>query len=220
MSDVSIPQKRCTKCGQVFPKTIEYFRLRCQGKYYRSECRDCEYQHKLRSQKRNRESANERTRRYREQYPEKDHEYYLAHKDDIKVRALRWNQSNRTKRNARLRKNYAERSGVREKRQRYYQGHKSQARIHRRQRRMRERLGGQRASTVEIKALYEQQDGRCGYCGIPIFWDIAGDIHIDHIQPIAKGGGNDIGNLLCTCADCNLSKHEKIFDEWQLLRLW
>lgn len=43
MTDLSIPQKRCTKCGEPFPETPEFFR---PAKGYKnglnSQCRDCE----------------------------------------------------------------------------------------------------------------------------------------------------------------------------------
>lgn len=71
MSILSIPQKHCTKCGREFPATTKFFRLRNQGKYLRSECRECEHKHKLESQKRNRASANERARRYGLRHPDK-----------------------------------------------------------------------------------------------------------------------------------------------------
>ncbi|MGI9306110.1 MAG: HNH endonuclease [Gammaproteobacteria bacterium] len=38
----------------------------------------------------------------------------------------------------------------------------------------------------------------CHRTGIPL--------HVDHITPLARGGGNDAGNLQTLCAACNLGK--------------
>lgn len=52
-----------------------------------------------------------------------------------------------------------------------------------------------------------KRDGfKCQYCGAS-----APDVvlHIDHISPVSKGGGNDIMNLITSCEACNLGKSDK-----------
>ncbi len=46
----------------------------------------------------------------------------------------------------------------------------------------------------------------CQYCG-----NKAPDIvlQLDHIKPVAKGGKNDIINLITSCFDCNNGKRDK-----------
>ena len=56
-------------------------------------------------------------------------------------------------------------------------------------------------TSAQWKALVDRVGGRCGYCGG------AGPLHADHRVPIARGGTNDIGNILPACARCNLRKH-------------
>jgi 5-methylcytosine-specific restriction endonuclease McrA len=53
---------------------------------------------------------------------------------------------------------------------------------------------------TEIRSLVASYLGRCAYC-----FDAKAE-HIDHVVPVAKGGTNDIGNLVPACARCNLSK--------------
>jgi len=55
-----------------------------------------------------------------------------------------------------------------------------------------------------------RRDGfACQYCGrTPP--DVV--LHVDHIQPVAAGGGNDETNLVTACADCNLGKADKPAD--------
>ena len=50
----------------------------------------------------------------------------------------------------------------------------------------------------------------CQYCGRS-----APDVvlQVDHIQPVSKGGQNDISNLITACQDCNLGKGAKPLNE-------
>lgn len=50
------------------------------------------------------------------------------------------------------------------------------------------------------KAVFERDAYRCQLCGD---WH---DLHIDHVQPVARGGGNAIDNLQTLCGPCNLRK--------------
>lgn len=45
----------------------------------------------------------------------------------------------------------------------------------------------------------------CGWC----LSDCSDDFHIDHIQPLARGGLHEITNLTIACPDCNMSKKAK-----------
>jgi hypothetical protein len=54
----------------------------------------------------------------------------------------------------------------------------------------------------------------CQYCG-----GNAPDIllHVDHIHPYAKGGTNDIINLITSCVGCNLGKSDRQLDDSSVL---
>jgi hypothetical protein len=51
--------------------------------------------------------------------------------------------------------------------------------------------------------VFKRDSFACQYCG-----KAAPDVilHIDHINPIAGGGDNDVMNLITSCIDCNLGK--------------
>lgn len=53
------------------------------------------------------------------------------------------------------------------------------------------------------------RDGfRCCYCGrTPQDHGVA--LHVDHVVPRAKGGGETLDNLVTACLDCNLGKSDK-----------
>ncbi|MFG3405618.1 HNH endonuclease [Streptomyces sp. NPDC048142] len=59
-------------------------------------------------------------------------------------------------------------------------------------------------SRAETFARYAET---CAYCDAPAE-------HIDHVNPISKGGADAPHNLLPACAPCNLSKGAKSLAEW------
>lgn len=54
--------------------------------------------------------------------------------------------------------------------------------------------------------------GPCVYCG-------AAAEHADHVWALARGGGDDMGNLAPACAACNNSKGPKLLTEWDADRV-
>ena len=76
------------------------------------------------------------------------------------------------------------------------------------------RVGASRRRTRELNAvgsftsqdiaeLYAAQNGRCIYCNK----QFQQKYHVDHIQPISRGGTNNRSNLQLLCKPCNLAKH-------------
>lgn len=53
---------------------------------------------------------------------------------------------------------------------------------------------------------------RCAYCDRSLAY---GEIHIDHIIPLSKGGTNDFENLALSCKPCNLHKGARTPEEWR-----
>ena len=62
--------------------------------------------------------------------------------------------------------------------------------------------------------IYKRDKFTCQYCGRK-----APDVvlNIDHIEPIANGGTNDILNLLTSCFDCNSGKSNIPLDKNEVL---
>lgn len=80
-------------------------------------------------------------------------------------------------------------------------------RLHQRERARQKRNAGF-SITSELKSrLLSEQGHRCGLCGVGIR-DI-GDCDVDHLQPLAKGGSNDIVNLVAAHRQCNKEKAAK-----------
>jgi len=65
------------------------------------------------------------------------------------------------------------------------------------------------SKTVRFE-VFKRDSFKCQYCG-----KCAPEVilHVDHIDPVSKGGGNDIMNLVTACVDCNLGKSDKTLDD-------
>ena len=71
-----------------------------------------------------------------------------------------------------------------------------------------------KAGNVPSTYIKELRKLPCNYCGNYF----EGQMHIDHVVPIAKGGKHLIENLVSACKSCNLSKADKMLDEWMATR--
>jgi 5-methylcytosine-specific restriction endonuclease McrA len=63
-------------------------------------------------------------------------------------------------------------------------------------------------SGKEVRARFAQFDHRCAYCGA------GGDLHIEHVVAISRGGGHAIGNIVPACESCNYSKRDHQPETW------
>lgn len=63
--------------------------------------------------------------------------------------------------------------------------------------------------SISPKLRFEvlKRDGfTCQYCGRS---SPEVELHVDHVVPVAAGGGNDPGNLTSACVECNLGKSDR-----------
>jgi 5-methylcytosine-specific restriction endonuclease McrA len=66
----------------------------------------------------------------------------------------------------------------------------------------------------QIRARFAEFDYSCAYCGA------RGDLHIEHLVPIARGGTHVLGNILPACQRCNFSKAAKDAEPWYRAHPW
>lgn len=70
---------------------------------------------------------------------------------------------------------------------------------------------GQTPVAISVNALltrFGQFGNCCAYCGC------AGDMEIEHVVPISRGGAHDISNIVPACAPCNSSKSAREMEAW------
>lgn len=78
----------------------------------------------------------------------------------------------------------------------------------------RERKARERGSTTlmltpdQLWRRWVQFDHCCAYCGTN------GDLHMEHVIPISKGGEHHLGNIVPACQRCNYSKHTFEVQAW------
>lgn len=71
--------------------------------------------------------------------------------------------------------------------------------------------GGQ-FTAADVRACLEMQGSRCFYC----LASLLDGFHVDHMQPLSRGGSNGPENIVCACAKCNTSKGAKTAAEFIL----
>ena len=85
-----------------------------------------------------------------------------------------------------------------------------------RRRRARRKGAGGSHTVEDVRAIVAMQtpagkrNPRCWWCDE----EIGGTYHVDHRIPLAKGGGDEPGNLVIACPRCNLSKHTRMPHEF------
>ena len=164
----------------------------------------------------------EESKRYRDKYKEeikeRKHLEYLKHKDAYKARA---------RKSAKL--TLATPEGKRKKyeyQQQWIQTPKSKAwrkeymktycaanreKFAEYERRRQAVIYGVDAEKIDYEALYNASP-ECFYCGDPLERN---EVHYDHYVPLNKGGAHIASNIRVACEFCNLSKHDKLPEEFE-----
>lgn len=188
----SIPQKKCTKCGESKPANAEYFTKQKNGKFgLYSICRACCKQ------------------RDKERYADP------TQKQKMKDTHQEWVNSNRDKLAAIERRYYYNNQGLilereriqgKVRRKRYNERHPERNSNSRAKRRS--AIGSHKKSDVELQI--KSQKSKCWWCGNKI----EETYHVDHRIALNKGGTNWATNICISCPPCNLSKGDKFSWEW------
>ena len=53
------------------------------------------------------------------------------------------------------------------------------------------------------REVLERDGWRCRECGKP------GRLEVHHLEPLHKGGSNDVGNLVALCRGCHIAAHRR-----------
>jgi HNH endonuclease len=59
--------------------------------------------------------------------------------------------------------------------------------------------------------VFKRDSFTCQYCGLKAPEECV--LEVDHITPVAAGGGNDILNLVSCCRDCNAGKSDRMLSD-------
>lgn len=58
--------------------------------------------------------------------------------------------------------------------------------------------------------VFKRDNFKCQYCGAEAPKAV---LHVDHINPVSKGGKNDLLNLITACEDCNSGKSDRLLSD-------
>ena len=187
--------KTCTQCHEL--KTLDFFAKQKGGKFgYKAACKKCALNYWRSYREANREAIRESHRKYNR-----------ANAEQSKLWIKAWKEENKQKVNE-YAKNYREanRETIRKKDRKYGKENREQKRN--RDHLRRARLAGAGYFLVTKKDIARIMRQECLYCG-------GQAEHIDHVVPVARGGGHRIGNLAPACSSCNLRKGSKFISEWR-----
>ena len=71
---------------------------------------------------------------------------------------------------------------------------------------------------TQYNLIYEEQEGRCFYCGKPMTrdgdWHAADYYNVEHINSLSNGGWHTIENIVYACHGCNCEKHTALVEDW------
>ena len=182
--------KRCSKCGQEYQATTEYFPKRTnRPSGLASHCKQCD-----------RARCND----YDERNREKRRSYDVLHKEDKKINSAQRYIENRGKilsHNYNWAKNNPDKVRAR-------------ARLHTSKRKARKKGLPDSLSMDDWQIALEFFLYRCAYCGRPQgFWN---PICADHFVPLSDAlcPGTVSDNIIPACLECNSSKHNRHAEEW------
>lgn len=126
-------------------------------------------------------------RRNAEKAREAMRRWRAAHREQHRAARSEWDRQNRGSADARKAR-YAERH--------------PEVRVAARERRRARQLDALGTFTAaQFRALVAEHAGRCAYC------EMEARLGPDHRTPLARGGANEISNILPACASCNRRKH-------------
>ena len=139
-----------------------------------------------------REEHREEIAAYHESRREKKREYREAHREEIAAYAQKWQKEHRAELAVKFRASQ--------------KAHAAEYRAYYHNRRAREQQAGGTYTVTEWRALCDWFGNLCLRCGA------IGELSVDHVVPLSKGGSNAIGNLQPLCKPCNSMKHTKTID--------
>lgn len=200
-----VPEKPCTRCGQVKPLTEFHKRASTQDGHA-FQCRACQAAYDR--EKRAHKAARLRERYatdpvYRDRAKARHRNYYATHekyREQSKQQTAQWQRENRERVNAGARRRWpiaklTPQARANKKNKKYL-------------RRARLKNAGKYTPREwrDLCAFYEH---RCLCCGEQFSLDA---LTVDHVVPLSRGGLNTIDNLQPLCMNCNRRKNDRTAD--------
>ena len=197
--------KTCTKCGQ--KKDLNMFYKHSGFSLGRkSQCKECEKQYYYLNKENKLNQAKLHYIQNKEKIKEYQQSYNKINKDIVSAKRKEYYNKNQKElleyQKIYRKEKHLEISKQRAEYRKTYIGKLNE--INNRNRRRTAEKNGD-VTTEQLKELYRNTKF-CYWCNNKL---IKNDTHLDHYQPISKGGLHTISNLVLSCSKCNLSKGSK-----------
>jgi 5-methylcytosine-specific restriction endonuclease McrA len=216
-ASVLSPLKCCNCCNNDLPRKL-FARSRHRDDGLQPRCRACQKRMAARHYVRNLERRRAEIIAWREANLEKERvtgaRYRLANRDKTRKRIVAWERANPAKvaaRTVRCRQAHPERYRLRAARWRANHPDVVQAQQQRRRARRRN-APGRGVTNEQWAGIVAEHGRRCAYCGA------LSQLHMDHLDPLSRGGDHDVTNVLPACQRCNSSKYNKTLLLWMVTR--
>ncbi len=232
-SDGNSPEKRCSKCGNTFPATPEFFHrdksakdglvYRCKGCLNKpskdipegyKQCLVCEAiflatMEFFPCDKNRKDGLFPHCKVCKKAYDKAHYSRPEVHKRKVSLSNVHYHHPDKHEGIRAYQKAYRSRPDAQE---RYHTWQRlpevyERKKVHNRNRDARKKAIPGNHTPEQVREQYERQKGKCYYCQQKIKW---GKHHVDHTFPLSRDGArNDIDSLVITCPPCNLKKHDK-----------
>ena len=153
------------------------------------------------SAKRNPDKVREHQRGWKKRNPDKV-------RAQIKLDNKRAYERHGEKLRAGVRRYYAENKEVIAERRAAPEGRRKRVIAQQRREARKRNQGGSGVTQEQWEEILEDHGHACAYCGSE------GPLHMDHVQPISRGGSHDASNVVPACKPCNSSKNDRTVAEW------
>jgi len=207
--------KICSKCGEEFPATSEYYYVDNRGRKdeFRARCKACELNiqstYRLKNKEKISKTNKKSYRKHEETIKAKHKIYRQGNKEKVRECINRWTIANKesVKEQAkRYRKNHIER--CRETEKIYRKEHAEELKIKSQARKARTLSLPHTLTTSQWELIKLRFNRKCAYCNKEL------PLTQDHLVPISKGGEYTHNNIIPACGACNSSKRDNIFLDW------
>lgn len=212
MSNDTIPMKTCTKCGQTFPATTEFFNrdYRKEGRL-KPRCRRCmaiaRHEWYVANHQRELEKSRLHMRQYRDANREilakKSRDYYHKNREKGIASRRRYYKNNREQ--------------VIQKTREWHKANPEKVRASRHRRKARKRNLPNTLTSEQWQACLEYHHYCCAVCGNQLRGLLSEIIPTaDHWLPLNNpiSPGTVADNMICLCNPCNCSKQDTRPEEW------
>lgn len=137
---------------------------------------------------RDRENSRRWAVEHRDRVNERSRQFYDRHRERIREYRRQWRDDNREQYRAAQR--------------RWTEANRDYSRASSALRKAQEKANGGNLTKAKFRARWDYFNGKCWMCGDPAE-------QMDHVKPVAKGGGSWASNLRPACIPCNQKKKAK-----------